>query len=499
MSKPFIRCLAIVFCLVALSSVGRAEPLRYRIEPNKTVAYTVTITADTPQSVETMKGVIAFTGKSSQGDRMTVQYQGGLGKSTQSKRQSTGRFGRGFGPPGGFPPIPRGPFDRPDFRGLVQSSSTLVMTTTGVVEKMQNDSQLPYLLGNLAFMPFPMLPEGEQNQWKEADGLTIKSKSASNFPFGPRFGPFADDGEETTRTGGRETSSYRITSENQGLVSIEKTYTLSSPSTTGDDKTFEMKGSGTWVFNRDLGVSESMDFKLDFAIKDRNTTVTVPITIQWSRMPEQEYAAMVKEREERMAQLRKQAEERREKAAAEAKAREGKPLPADEKQAIMADLNASKWPTISQRLRKLKGFKPHPDDFDVALKVKELRSHKVVGVNLHAKRLWESLEPILDEAEQNGVARSPSSTVPNPAAGAAPTNPFTVKPMVSNARQMRTWSDDSGTFQVEAKFVRLDGSNVVLTRKDGKELVVPVSRLSKADRDVVEALKNSPAPTNPFE
>jgi hypothetical protein len=45
-----------------------------------------------------------------------------------------------------------------------------------------------------------------------------------------------------------------------------------------------------------------------------------------------------------------------------------------------------------------------------------------------------------------------------------------------------TWTDASGSFSVEAKFVAVSGKDVVLQKADGKTINVPISRLSEASR-----------------
>jgi len=78
--------------------------------------------------------------------------------------------------------------------------------------------------------------------------------------------------------------------------------------------------------------------------------------------------------------------------------------------------------------------------------------------------------------------------------------PINLPPLVPGSRApvFRTWTDDSGTFQVRAKFLGKDGTSVrLVTEEGGKELTVQLNRLSKADRDYVESL-HTPAVTNPF-
>lgn len=59
-------------------------------------------------------------------------------------------------------------------------------------------------------------------------------------------------------------------------------------------------------------------------------------------------------------------------------------------------------------------------------------------------------------------------------------NPDTLDP------EIRTWTALSGS-TVEAKFVRLDGENVILAREDGVEFRIPASKLSAADVAYVQA------------
>jgi len=52
----------------------------------------------------------------------------------------------------------------------------------------------------------------------------------------------------------------------------------------------------------------------------------------------------------------------------------------------------------------------------------------------------------------------------------------------------RRWSDDTGRYSVEAEFVRIRNSEVVLRRSDGTILAVPLHRLSRGDQDYVKDL-----------
>ena len=58
--------------------------------------------------------------------------------------------------------------------------------------------------------------------------------------------------------------------------------------------------------------------------------------------------------------------------------------------------------------------------------------------------------------------------------------------------QIRTWTNRQG-ITIEAKFVGLDGDNVVLKKDDGKMYPVPIANLSDADQQYVRSLDKKPS------
>lgn len=68
-----------------------------------------------------------------------------------------------------------------------------------------------------------------------------------------------------------------------------------------------------------------------------------------------------------------------------------------------------------------------------------------------------------------------------------------------DGQPMRTWTDATGTFKVEAAFLKSDGTNVDLKTADGREISVPISRLSASDQAAVKELSKPAGPENPFE
>ncbi|MBN1854169.1 MAG: redoxin family protein [Pirellulales bacterium] len=53
------------------------------------------------------------------------------------------------------------------------------------------------------------------------------------------------------------------------------------------------------------------------------------------------------------------------------------------------------------------------------------------------------------------------------------------------AAEKRTWSDRSGKYSIEASFVRIEGNQVTLLKGDGKEVTLPIEKLSTRDRAYV--------------
>jgi hypothetical protein len=67
------------------------------------------------------------------------------------------------------------------------------------------------------------------------------------------------------------------------------------------------------------------------------------------------------------------------------------------------------------------------------------------------------------------------------------------------ASAYRVWTDDTGSFKIEAEFKGVVDNKVQLRRKDGREIKVPLAKLSKADQEEVRKLQQKPAAVNPFE
>lgn len=68
---------------------------------------------------------------------------------------------------------------------------------------------------------------------------------------------------------------------------------------------------------------------------------------------------------------------------------------------------------------------------------------------------------------------------------------------VAAGQEMRTWTDKSGRFKIQGKFVEMSGKSVVLEKEDGSQVKIPLDKLSEADQKAVAEM--GAAEESPFE
>ena len=64
-------------------------------------------------------------------------------------------------------------------------------------------------------------------------------------------------------------------------------------------------------------------------------------------------------------------------------------------------------------------------------------------------------------------------------------------------KTLRTWTDATGTFKVEARFVSKEGDKVTIRTDAGRDITLPLAKLSDKDQKLLAGIK--PAAENPFE
>lgn len=458
-----------IACVVAVSvftslPVLAASPdgLRYGGQEDQVVGYRIEITADREDAVDTLEGVVRYETKSVEKDLFRVSYKGGLSRSSKAKPSpGASRFGSPrFGPSFFGRSRAFSPFSDIRFKGLITTTNELTLNPVGEVQTMQGDSQLPYLLGNASLLVFETLPTQPKESWSVSMGIAITEEGGRRgFPYHPT--PFRG-GEPKQTTVGSEIFTYKVRSVDGPNVIIDKTYRLNSPAAGKDISAFEINGTGTWTFNNELGLSESLEFKQKLIVQKGNTTVTVPMTIRYHRMSDDELKTYEEEQKKKQEEAKKRLAEMQEKEA-------NTPLTEQEIQKILEDLDSDNVSLVLTTLQRLQKKKPKKSDPRIAIAVDALREHEnqfVHGYVEKAAEVWPLPEGVL-----------------------------------SVTARKRTWSDSTGTFRVEAEFLELKGDTVHLRRTDGKDLEVPLDRLSDADQEIARELAKAIKPVidNPFE
>lgn len=79
--------------------------------------------------------------------------------------------------------------------------------------------------------------------------------------------------------------------------------------------------------------------------------------------------------------------------------------------------------------------------------------------------------------------------------GQSPTPPKSEE-VAAEVAKARTWSDTTGKFKIEARYINHDSTNVMLQRTDGKKVQVPLARLSAPDQAFLKNLDGNPFATS---
>jgi hypothetical protein len=544
-----IALLAVVASFVTTQSTATAQQgdLRYQWEKGKQFAYEVTISVDSPTSVTTYKGITRYTVDASDAKQSRITYRGGTSESSKSKASRSRGF-RPFGPFGfGRPSFPD-PFARPTFAGKVQTTNRITLSSRGGVLTMEGDSHLPYLLGNVSLLPFEILPESDEQTWKIDSGISItEGGDDSRGRFG-RFDPFGSNDPKSVQAAS-EITSYTIVNKDAQKATIKKSYHLKTPKV-GKKAAYDMQGTGTWTFNLKEHLPESLDFKHSLIIDEDNTKVTVPITVAYRRLSSEEIAKIdsdAKAKKEEAARV-----------AAEMKKKKEAPLTPDEKQATLAALNSGDTTVMLESLKMLSGKTPKDPDPEIADSIRPLlvNSNKKVAEDAHkalvawsreykkkadlnkayngrspigssgltvtartplyqgqivqarySPSFWFAAEVLetLDDGKvmvrlRGGSRRDmslPRSQIQlAPDEVDQPNKPASL----ADTPKPRTWTDSTGKHKIEATYLGVEDNKVKLHRTDGKEIAVPLDRLSKADQEFVKQLQAAAAASdNPFE
>ena len=80
------------------------------------------------------------------------------------------------------------------------------------------------------------------------------------------------------------------------------------------------------------------------------------------------------------------------------------------------------------------------------------------------------------------ASKPPPATSPPPAASSSPPAAPLSPPTAAKPKALRTWSDATGKFQIEAELVKVEDGHAVLKKSDGSLVRIALDKLSLADR-----------------
>jgi len=545
--KRFSLSMLVTFVFLACSaSSSLAQRMQYDVAKDQQASYEYDIQIDTSANTISYTGIVNYSVTFANEQLIRLKFQGGLREQTKPKPNRDTDFGIVFPRPPMLPSI----FSRSNFAGKGNSKNTIGLTRLGQVLTLDGTSQLPFLLGNLSLIPFEQLPADETQTWKSDSGTSISDDSNSlRYSVRP-FGPFAFQPTERMQSAS-EVTQYKISGTDLGVVKIEKIYEMKTPET-GDRESFQMIGKGTWSFDTRDHLPAATDMQYSLTMKEGNTTTTFPIKVKFTKLSEERLAAIQAEAKANQEESQKLMEER--------KAVANTPITGKELEEVLSHLSSSKPHDKHSTLIKLSQKENFDADPKLVDAVRTLANSGEIFASL-ADNVLQKMDPvhrINKQYEGHGFLESSqllvdSSTelfvgqivqirergsvwypgeitdlLPDGKVNAnhrgwerrkatllrnqiqlahkevtQPKRPENIskptKPSLT-ATPPRTWSDSSGSFNVEAVYLGVDGEKVILRKSDGKELSVSLSRLSLADqRFVAQAQEEAKKLGNPFE
>jgi S1-C subfamily serine protease/HEAT repeat protein len=175
------------------------------------------------------------------------------------------------------------------FPNTTFNSGSINVDAYGNVDSFEAPNQLPFLAGPMALLTVHQFDPSGRSSWTVRKRIKV-TVQRDNSPLGrrripaprvPRFGgrirdPFAP--ETIKEFEAQEVHQYRIVSDSDDKVVLEKTFTLT---TLDNDESpyFRITGKGEIVFSRQSGLIESFEFDHLYEKNEAKKTVRIPVEI----------------------------------------------------------------------------------------------------------------------------------------------------------------------------------------------------------------------------
>jgi S1-C subfamily serine protease len=186
-------------------------------------------------------------------------------------------------------------------------SGNIVLSEFGKLINVSSGELAPVIMCRLPLLPFIELPKYEQTEWEQRQEISIEFQERPSPQgrspldrrnlFNPlerfdRLDPFSGlysgrgQQEKVSVKQATETNTFRIVTNNAKELIVNRSSILK---TTGRaEPRFEISSSGTWTFDRELGMPLESDLKGECQVTSNRVTVSIPFTVKVSRWTKEE-------------------------------------------------------------------------------------------------------------------------------------------------------------------------------------------------------------------
>ncbi len=363
-----------------ISGVSAASPDRtYQFKAGSNYVYSVRVEATEPKSVATSTGNLTYSVKAANQDGITLTARGTVSTQRKAKEGVSTRppsFNDGVLRIGGFRFSDLGPMGGP-----FGTPNEVQIDTKGRVLRETGEAQLPQAFGALSRLVIePLPPAGKASHDLATDCVLLTEEKQFRTPMTYTL--------KEVRLPAKEKTSYTVGKATGDLVPVKKTCELKTLATVGGQPKFEIKGEGTNTFDVKAGLFRELVFTGSILENSDNVTVRVPITLSVKLLEGEALVAALKP----PAPLPKP---------------ETKPISADERTSLIADLKSENKAKRSLALNRIATVQPDDKKGEVETLLLGLLKSEDQFVRQNAAKalsVWggkDSVEPLIKQLDDS--------------------------------------------------------------------------------------------------
>ncbi|MSU26562.1 MAG: hypothetical protein CK546_02830 [Pedosphaera sp.] len=376
--RPALLTISLLCGLTSDSSAASPD-LRYQFKVGSNYVYSIRIEATEPKYVATSTGNLTYSIKAANQDGITLTPKGSVTTQRKAKEGASvtvraPSFGDGVLRIGGFRFGSLGPMGGP-----FATPNEVQIDATGRVLRETGEAQLPQAFGALSRLVIEQLPPtGKVTFDHSTDCVLLTEEKVFRTPMTYTL--------KEVRLPAKEKSSYSVGKATGNLVPVKKTYELKTFATVGGQPKFEIKGEGTNTFDVKAGLFRELLFTGSILENSENVTVRVPITMTVKLLEGEALTAALKPPPPLATP-------------------ETKPITADERAALLADLKGDNKAKRSLALHRFPTVRPDGEKAEVEAELlRFLKDEDQFARQFAAKGLavWggkDSVEPLIKQLD----------------------------------------------------------------------------------------------------